>query len=136
MEIKVFGQRVWAVYLFQMTLLTLFVVLGLEGVERYILVERKVPLLYSIPLFHYVFAWLYITVFCILRSRMPSKITPFYLVAKVVKMMMAFGCVMLYRLLGFEERVIYGVLFLVCYMIYLIFDSCFFVLHETRKKKE
>lgn len=121
-------------YLIQLTFLTL-ILSGVVGITYFSLVPEHYfggyPL---IPIYFYVFGVFNIFMFDACRRIAPNKMLLLYLAMKVLRIILSVIVLVIYCFVVHEEAVAFMLTFIVNYLLYLLFDTCFFAGYELGKK--
>ena len=97
--------------------------------------ESYSPYYPLIPLFFYVFGLIFIYLFEYMHKYMPDKSLMVYVINKGAKLLIGLVFMVLYGMfIGIHTKA-YLWTFLIYYVIYLIFESCFFLRFEMEMKK-
>lgn len=123
---------------FVLSLTLLMLVLGWGGawVFRQYFPAQYSPYYPLIPLFFYVFGFIFIYLFEYIYKYMPGKSVMVYVINKGGKLLVGLIFMVLYGMVIGIHTKAYLWTFLIYYVIYLIFESCFFLRFEMEMKKE
>ena len=89
---------------------------------------------FLIPLFFLLFEFAYASVFDRIRSRFPNQLMALYMGKKAVKMLLSMVVILLYCILVRHEARAFALTFAANYLIFLTFETCFFLNFEKNKK--
>ena len=123
---------------FILFLTLLMLVLGWGGAELFQLffAEYYSPYYPLIPVFFYVFGFIFIYLFEYMHKHMHGKSLMVYVIDKGAKLLVGLIFLVLYAMLiGFQTKA-YLWTFLIYYVIYMIFESCFFLRFEMEMKNK
>ena len=123
---------------FIISLTLLMLVLGWGGAEVFQLffAEYYSPYYPLIPLFFYVFGFIFIYLFEFVHKHTPDKSLMVYVIDKGAKLVIGAIFLAIYGMLINIQTKAYLWTFLIYYFIYLIFESCFFLRFEMEMKKK
>ncbi len=112
----------------------MIVILGLGGAYAFNqwMPEQYPPFYPSIPIFFYVYGLIFIHLYV----AFPGKWLFLHILGKIVKLILGVIFIITYiYLIGIHIKA-FMITFLCYYMIYLVFESCYFLSHEMDMKKE
>lgn len=87
-----------------------------------------------IPVFFLLFGIFHINMIETCRMRMPKYLLQIHLLARVLRMFFSVIVMVVYSLAVGEEVRVFLMTFIVNYLIYLIYDSWFFLMFESNRK--
>ena len=106
------------------------------GILQLFYPDEYSPYFPLIPLFFYVFGLVFIYLFEYMHKYMPEKSTLVYIISKGAKLVIGLMFLVVYGFfIGIHTKV-FILTFLAYYIVYLIFESCFFLRFEMEMKKE
>lgn len=122
---------------FILFLTLLMLLLGWGGAEVFqiFFAEYYSPYYPLIPVFFYVFGFIFIYLFEYMHKHMPGKSLLVYVIDKGAKLLVGLFFLVLYALLVGIQTKAYLWTFLIYYVIYMIFESCFFLRFEMEMKR-
>ena len=127
--------KVQRICIISLTLLLLVFGWGGAMIFRHFFEESYSPYYPLIPLFFYVFGLIFIYLFEYMHKHMPDKSLMVYVINKGAKLLIGLVFMVLYGMfIGIHTKA-YLWTFLIYYVIYLIFESCFFLRFEMEMKK-
>lgn len=121
-----------------LSLTVLMLALGFGGAEVYkqFFADLYSPYYPLIPLFFYVFGFAFIYLFEYMHKHMPEKSLLVYVINKGGKLLIGLIFLVVYAIWVDIQTKAYLWTFLIYYVVYLIFESCFFLRFEMEMKKE
>ena len=127
--------KVKRIFIISFTLLMLAFGWGGAMIFHHFFEESYSPYYPLIPLFFYVFGLIFIYLFEYMHKHMPDKSLMVYVINKGAKLLIGLVFMVLYGMfIGIHTKA-YLWTFLIYYVIYLIFESCFFLRFEMEMKK-
>lgn len=127
--------KVKRIFIISLTLLMLAFGWGGAMIFHHFFEESYSPYYPLIPLFFYVFGLIFIYLFEYMHKHMPDKSLMVYVINKGAKLLIGLVFMVLYGMfIGIHTKA-YLWTFLIYYVIYLIFESCFSLRFEMEMKK-
>ena len=121
-------------YILQVALLTLLIG-GVGGWIYYSIFPHHYFSGYPlIPIFFFVFGVFMISMTETCRHKMPGRMLQIYLLMRVIRMIVSIIVMLVYCVAVREEAKEFLLTFIANYLIYLIYDSCFFFTFEANRK--
>lgn len=122
-------------YCLILTLLTLFSGVGCALLLRYVWPEYYFSSYPFIPIYFYVFGFIFIYLFERIRKNIQQKTLILYASIRMMKLMVSIIVLVIYGLLIRDQIKEFLFTFIVFYLIYLIFETLFFFSFENKEAK-
>lgn len=102
----------------------------------YVMPKYYLPVYFVLPVYFFLFGCVGNAVYSWALRNAPEKSTSFYLLVRIIKMVISVLGAVIYCVIDRKNAVDFLLTFAVVYILYLVFETWFYYIFESRKQKE